>query len=305
MMIVPMFGVFAAVAACSGQAVTDGSGTSNTPVTAQAKDHGGPRMGPGGGMLLFAALHEDINLTDAQRTTIQGLADGLRPKGPPPGFEENKKALAAAVRAGKVDVNALQPAKPDFAAHNAEVAKALTTLHATLTPEQRVALVAAVKKHGEDHKDGPWAHKGGPKGDGEKGEKGDGPKGMKMHEGPGHFGPMGMMKDLDLTKDQETAIKAEFDKNKPTPPTDAERETMKKNHEAMRTEMAARLDKFATPTFDATAFLAPPTNAPAPMGGGFGHGDHMLKTLSAVVPLLTPAQREKLAAKIEQGPAAK
>ncbi len=292
MMTIPAFALFATVAACGSQSATDGKGTSTTPVAAQAKDHPpGPHMmgyaGPG--MLLFAALREPINLTDAQRKTIEGLVEDLRAKGPPPGAPD-RAALAAAIRAGKIDVAALEPkTKPDMTAHNAEVAKALTTLHSTLTSEQRVALVAAVKEHTAEH------HGGGPPP--EKGE------GMKMHHGGPGGGPMHMFADLDLTQAQKDAIKKELDANHPAPPTDAEREEMKKHREAMRTEMDARLDKFASPNFDANAFVAPPANAPPKMGPGF-HRDQFLKDLAVVVPILTPAQREKLAQKIEKGPPA-
>ena len=302
MMLLPTFALVAAVAACSGAGAADGNGTTATPVTAQAKDHGpGRHMGPGPEMLLFSALHEEINLTDAQRSTIEGLVEGLRPKGPPPGFAANKTALVAGIRAGKIDVAALTPAKPDMTEHRAAVAKALSTLHSTLTSEQRVALVAAIKKHAEDHKFGF-----GPKGDGPKGDgpKGDGPKADiakgdgKMHPGHHFGGPMHIVQDLDLTEAQKTAIHAEFDKNKPAPPSDADKVEWKKKHEAMRAEMGARLDKFAAPTFDATAFVTPPADAPA-FGGP---GEHFLKELAVIVPILTPAQREKLAEKIEKGP---
>jgi hypothetical protein len=289
-MMIPLFGLLATLAACSGQAQTDGTAQTNNAVAnaSQSDKHafGRPMMG-GPGMLVFAALHEpSLELTDAQRTTIQAAADSIAPKGPPAGAQAHASALAAAVRAGKVDVATLSP-KMEIAPseeHKTALVKALTTVHQTLTKEQRVALVAAVAKHQGKHGDGP---------------KGEGPKheGMK-HEGGAHFGPMRMLEGLDLTKDQEAAIQKELEANKPAKPTEAEREAMKAQHEAMKKELDARLQTFASDTFDANAFVAPIANAPkaAP------HGDRFVADLAAIVPLLTPAQREKLATKLEKGP---
>lgn len=299
-MMVPMFALFASLAACSGQAQTDGSAQTNNAVAnvaAEGKPASGPMRGPmmgGPGMLIFTALHEDsLKLTDAQRTTIQAAADTLKPKGPPPGAEAHGKALAAAVRAGKIDTATL--AKPDIAViegeHKTALVNALNTLHKTLTKEQRVALVAAIESHKGKH-----GHMGD--GEGPKGEH----EGMKHHKGgEGHaFGPMHMLKDLDLTADQQAAIEKELQANKPAKPTEAEREAMKAQHEAFKKELDARLQTFAADDFDANAYVAPIANGPK-MGA---HGDRFVADLAAIVPLLTPAQREKLAAKLEKGPAA-
>jgi Spy/CpxP family protein refolding chaperone len=298
-LMVPMFALFASLAACSGQAQTDGSAQTNNAVTNAAAEGKpasshmrGPMMG-GPGMLVFAALHEDsLKLTDAQRTTIQAAADTLKPKGPPPGAEAHGKALAAAVRAGKIDTATL--AKADVAPameseHKTALVNALNVLHKTLTKEQRVALVAAVQSHKGKH--GPM------NGDAPKGEH----EGMKHHKGgEGHaFGPMHMLKDLDLTADQQTAIEKELQANKPAKPTEAERDAMKAQHEAFKKELDARLQTFANDDFDANAYVAPIANAPK-----MHHGDRFVTDLAAIVPLLTPAQREKLATKLEKGPAA-
>ncbi|MGZ3421677.1 MAG: Spy/CpxP family protein refolding chaperone [Polyangiales bacterium] len=285
-MMIPLFGVFASlgVAACSGQAATDGNASTNNAVTTVAQSDK-PAHGPGMGMhgpasLLFAALHEPINLTDAQRSTIQAAVDTLKPKAPP-ADSGHKAALVAAVRAGKIDTTALaiKPEAIDHSAHTAAVAKALTTLHSTLTKDQRVALVAAVQKRASEHKF-----------EGKDGQK---------HQG---FGPMKMLDSLNLTPEQETAIKKELEANKPAPPTDAERAAMKTQHEAFRKEMDARLQTFAADNFDANAFVAPPANAPK-MGPAM-HGDRFLNDLAVIVPILTPAQRDMLAAKLEKGPPA-
>jgi Spy/CpxP family protein refolding chaperone len=77
---------------------------------------------------------------------------------------------------------------------------------------------------------------------------------------------------------------------------------MKTKFEAMRAEHKARLASFTTDTFDANAFLAKPANAPEPGKGMKGMHEHMLNELAAITEVLTPAQREKLAARIEKGP---
>jgi Spy/CpxP family protein refolding chaperone len=77
---------------------------------------------------------------------------------------------------------------------------------------------------------------------------------------------------------------------------------MKARFEAMRAEHKARLESFAKDDFDANAFLARPANAPDMGRGMRGMHEHMLQELAAITQVLTPAQREQLAAKIEAGP---
>jgi len=64
--------------------------------------------------------------------------------------------------------------------------------------------------------------------------------------------------------------------------------------------MNARLESFASDSFDAKAFVAPP--AGAPQGGAMHPLARMVNELAVVVPLLDPAQREALAAQLEKGP---
>jgi Spy/CpxP family protein refolding chaperone len=194
----------------------------------------------------------------------------------------------AAIRAGNIDTSklAIKPAEAAFQAPDrTALAKALTTLHSTLGKEQRAALVAAVEKH-----------EGGPKGD-----KGAKHAGWNKDHGRRKHGPMRMLEGVDLTKEQKDAIHAKLEAGKPAAPTEAERAAMKTQHEAMRKEMEARLQTFVGDDFDANAFLAPPANAPAKPGF---EGDHFVKELAVIVPLLTPAQREKLAQNLEKGPPA-
>ena len=263
----------------------------------------GQRPPPGGGgpdHLLMAALHEfDLVLTDAQKATIEGLlaksAPGARERGP-----QDRVALTAlteSVRAGKIDAAAVlarigaSDRGPD--AHRADAANALQVLHTTLTKEQRRTLVDSMTARMAEH--------GPPPGKGERGPeeargpgRDHGPGGERFGKG----GPLGHMLDgLSLTAAQRTSIDAALAAQRPAA---VDHEAMKKGFEAMKTEMSARLESFASDSFDAKAFLAPP--AGAPQGGPMHPLARMVNELAVVVPLLDSTQRETLAAQLEKGP---
>jgi Spy/CpxP family protein refolding chaperone len=250
--------------------------------------------GPGGpDHLLTAALHE-LDLTAAQKTTIQAAMEKLAPPGRGehgPRDSAAFTALSAGVRAGKIDTAAvlagIGASDRGPAERSAAVASALSTLHATLTKEQRRALVDGMAKRMADH--GPLP--GAPSPD----------KGERDHGGPGRDGgPLGhLLGGLSLTDAQRTSIDSALAAQRPTA---VDREAMKKQFEARAAGMRARLETFAADTFDATAFVAPPTDAPQ---GGMMHPlARMVNQLAVVVPLLQPAQRETLAALLEKGPSA-
>ena len=196
------------------------------------------------------------------------------------------------------------PTAPDAAAMSAHLEaakKALSALHATLTPEQRQRLVAAVESH--KGRGGPRGHMGhggghGPRAEGDAQRVGGGHPG---HEGM--HGAMGLVRDLDLTDAQREQLRAKLQANRPAAPSEADREAMKAKFEAMRAERKARLATFARDDFDAASFLARPANAPDMGGGMKGMHEHMLRELAAITEVLTPAQRERLATKLEAGPA--
>lgn len=265
------------------------------------RHHGGPDF------LVMAALHEDIDLTAAQRSTIEALVQQKRPSDRPPRDKAHGAALAAAIRAGKVDVTTLQK-KLDGAAMKERIAasaNALATLHETLLPEQRVALVDAVlAKHAAGPK-GPKARRDKP--DGERRGGGDFKRGPRGPRGQGGMrGPLGLLEDLGVTEAQRTQIQAKLDAQRPSV---ADREakheamkakfgTMKAKFETMKKEREAKLQTFKQPSFDAVAFVTPA--AGAEKLGPRAHGDRVLQDLAVIVPLLTPEQREKLAQKIER-----
>jgi hypothetical protein len=129
------------LAACGDMSSTD---STTSPVSAGDEAAKAAARPHGPAMLLFASLKEDIKLTDAQRKTIEGLIESSKPTGEPPAPPSVDK-LAAAIRAGSIDVAAFEaerPAPPDMT----PLISALSTLHTTLSSEQRSALVAAIQK---------------------------------------------------------------------------------------------------------------------------------------------------------------
>lgn len=301
--VVPMFAVVAMLAGCSAEtSSTTGADSANakTGLTKEeaGKDgklgrHPGPPHG-GPDFLVFAALHENsVNLTAEQRTTLENLVAQNKPAAPPAFDKSRMTTLASAVRSGKIDANALAVPKGDIeqkmAEHRAKSAQSLATLHATLTKEQRAALVDTIlAKQAKHEARGPRP----------EGEAGHGPHGPG---GPGAAGPMGhMLEGLDLTQAQKDQIKSQLDAQRPAA---ADREAVKAKFETMKKEMDAKLQTFKADSFDANAFVAPP--ADAPKMGPENHSEHMAKELQIIVSVLTDAQREKLAQKIEQGPPAR
>jgi Spy/CpxP family protein refolding chaperone len=283
---------------------------------AHDKHHGGKHGGPG--MLLGAALRE-LDLTDAQKSILQGQLDALRQDGEArPDHDAARAELAAAVKSGRVDESALlakaAPAAPD----TTRIAKAVGVLHDTLTAAQRKELVAAVEakmeRGGPDGEHERRGFKGDHERRGAKGERGEakdgeGREGGKRGKHAGRemagkgmeHGPMGhLLKDLSLSDGQREKVKEALSK---LAPSEGDRDAMKAKHEAFRTQMKERLASFASDSFDANAFVALPEG-----GAKFGPDKmfgHMVKTLAVVVPILDDAQRAELAKRIEEGPGAK
>lgn len=315
----PIFGVVTALAGCSGgDGPTDRAASASAALKAPdapaaeadaapadhergrrhvRRHHGGPDF------LVMAALHEDINLTGEQRSTIEALVKQKRSNVRPPRDNAHGAALASAIRAGRIDVSALQK-RPDDAAMKermAASANALAMLHKTLIPEQRAALVdALVAKHAA----GPKARAGRP--DREQRKGGGFKHGDFKHRGFKHGGfkhgprgPMGLLEGIGLTEAQRAQIEAKLDAQRPTAADrDANHAAMKARFETMKKEREAKLQTFKQPSFDAIAFVTPPARAETI--GPRGFGDRMLNDLAVIVPLLTPEQREQLAQKIEQ-----
>lgn len=291
----PFLALVAVLAGCSGQTGTTGTVDPNSNPSAQSVEapaqghaeearfamhrHGGPHS------LLFDALREpSLNLSADQKTAIE---NAIKTSMPQPNAEQGKahaQALAAQIRAGKIDTTAVGPSADEISARDAAEAKALDTLHATLNADQRKALVGAIEAR-FDHK-GEGREQARVHGENEgrrehlRGERGE--------RGPMH----GLLADLDLTQAQEDQIKAKMEALKPS---EADREAMKAKMQANRDAMKSRLESFATDSFDAKAFVAAKPEMKGP-------GNRMAAELSAVTSVLDASQREKLAQKIEQGP---
>jgi len=289
-LVVAMMAFLGSVAACSGEAGASAtSGTANATVaevvttTQAAADgpaghlHGGHPGGPD--FLLFAALHEPINLTTDQQTAIQAL---LPSRSQRPFDKARAATLAAGVRAGNVVVGANAPPEDDLVARRTAASTALTTLHSTLTASQRRQLVDAIEKEGAAHEQNGEDHRGGPMGHGGR-------------------GPMDhLLEGLDLTAAQQQDLTTKLATTRPAPPSDSDRAAMKAEHQSMHAAMQAKLETFAGESFDAAAFVTPPAGAMKPGE----HVDHFAADLAAVTSVLDATQREKLAQRIEAGPPA-
>jgi Spy/CpxP family protein refolding chaperone len=272
-----------------------------TPEHARGEFHGHAR---GPAWLLGAALHE-LDLTDAQKAAIKGEMDALNESVTERGDDHaaERKALADAVRSGKVDEAAFAKPLAREPVDQARLAKALATLHDTLDANQRKQLVDAVLAKMENHGDheGKRGDHEGKRGDHE-GKRGDheGKRGPDGESDRGMHGPMGhLLQGIDLTDAQREGVRAAFEK---MAPSEADRTAMKAQHEAGRKAMSDRLATFANDRFDASAFVAMP--AGAAMGGPEAEVGRMVKMLAVVTPILDETQRAELAKRLEEGPAA-
>jgi hypothetical protein len=245
-----------------------------------AKEPGGTQAGHphgGGAFLVYEALHENIGLSQQQRTTVEGLAQKTAEQPPPPAPELAKRtALANEVRAGKVDPATVQSEAQAKVAAMKERAPAtaanLTTLHNTLSKDQRAKLVDAVEAKHAQHEEGAM------------GEKAEGVR-----------GPVGyLLRGIDVTPAQKDQINAKL-----AAQPKADRDAMKAEHDSMKKQMDAKLQTFKGDNFDANAFVTPSMDV---QQATQTHAAHFAKELQIAVSVLNPGQRDKLAQKIERGP---
>lgn len=247
------------------------------------------RHGRHGHPLLAAALKE-INLSAEQRQKIEAAMNGLhadKDKGSQ--MKAFHKAFADDIRAGKVDETTIKAKSGDMekahAEHRAAVVKAVETLHATLTPEQRTQLVTIVKERMQKHTESAGKHGHGKHEKHEKREHKDG-KHHARHGGPMMF----MLHGIELRDEQKKAIEAAMP---PKPEKDADDKAAK--FEEHRAKMDAALEAFKGDKFDAATVL-PEHDGKHPMAERF------VKMLQVVVPILDAEQRAELAKRIEEGP---
>lgn len=306
----PLFVLVAAMAGCNGEAdtstqtesVDDVSTTIATESSAEGKSQRAGRPFRGGhkgpDFLVHAALRAPIDLTAEQRKTIEGLLENQAPRDRRLDSARASK-LAAAIRSNSVDESLAARHDERRDAHIAASTKALATLHATLTPEQRATLVESIRDRSKGDKGDAKLGARGAKfgkhaGRIEKSEKGDR---FARARGGANAGPMFLLEGLELTQEQKDTLRAKLGSERPAKPSAEHREAMKTKFESMRAERLAKLESFKSDSFDAKAFVTPNANLPT------AHVDRHAKQLAAIASVLTAEQRETLASRIEKGDA--
>lgn len=251
---------------------------------------------------IFQAALELDGLSDTQKSTIEGLlAKPAKDDDAHAARKELMTSLADSVRKNSVDADAfaaqaekLKPAKDD---HHAAFVQKLNTLHATLTPAQRSALVANIKEKAAEHMDRMADHDEAPR-------AGKGRMGHLLDDSRSPRDMGNLLKGVDVSDAQREQIAAALD-NVYGPTSGRTGAGLKKDkadrfeHMAgMKEKMDAMFSAFEKSSFDAAAVLP----APPEMRGN--HMADMAKALAVVVPLLDESQRGALADKLEQGPMA-
>lgn len=265
----------APTAAASEAGAPDGGGKH-----AKRRGHGGP------GVMLFRAARgldlkpeQKTKLDAIEKTAHEGASDASRDamKSAAKGLHTE---LVAGIKAGAIDAKKLEPhyaaiEKLMTAAH-AKEAEALNALHATLDPKQRKAAVATVRtQHAEREKKMAQRDAGA---DGGRGGKGRGAKHSLAR----------LTRGLDLDAAQQKKVDALAAKG--------EGAGARPDPAEMKKRMEALLVAFEKDTFDAKKVLGSPAKQLR------GRMAQETKLLGQLLPILKPAQREKLAAEMEKGP---
>jgi Spy/CpxP family protein refolding chaperone len=263
----------AAASAPASSAAPSASASAEAPKPGHAHHPGGPL-----GTLLEAA--SALPLKPAQKATVEGLQKELQHEpGPSADVKSFHTALVAGVRAGKIDMTKLVPLQAafekDIAARHEKEAAGLSALYTALEAPQRKALVAAVRAKQAEHEAHHKAQQATPPKPGEWAKR-------KVER---------MTKELDLDATQQKAVEALLAKDENAKPGAAEAK-----HAEMKKQMDALLTAFEGEKFDAKKLeLGPPAGkkGPDPL-------TQRAQFLSLLLPILKPAQREKLAASMEK-----
>jgi Spy/CpxP family protein refolding chaperone len=242
----------------------------------------------GASMLFKKALGLE-DLSDAQRSTIEGLRADMKADFDPEAHSAFSAELAEQVRAGAIDEGFVDEhvaaMSEKMAARSAKHSAALQTLHSTLTAEQRTALGTVT-----DEQCGKKAH-----GDKKSHKRAKDGKRAKFAKGKHAM----FLEGLNLTEEQEAKLRdARADMKGERP----DREAMKSKWTAMHDKKKAMLTAFATDDFDASAH-ATAAHATADvserMASKLTKRVEMMKTL---ISILNAEQRSTLADRIEKGP---
>ena len=245
------------------------------------------------GMLVHTA--KSLELKDEQKTKLDAAEKSL--KGDEASSRDEMKALhtdlAASVKANKIDqakidadLAALEKAAKD---RNDKEAAALNDIYAALEPAQRTEVAKKVRERTEAREKRETERrakmaerdKGMADGGADGGAKGD------RNEFSAQRRVERLVRDLDLDAEQQKKAQA-LAKDDPKAPTpDSARADAKKRGEAL-------LAAFEKDGFDAKKLEAPDTKR-ARQGA-----EQEVKLVSALLPILKPEQREKLAARMEK-----
>lgn len=239
--------------------------------------------------VMFAAL-ADLDIAADKKATLEKLDDELGGPAAPDAQKALHTAMVEGVKAGKVEMTKLEPALADadkaVSARKEAEAKALDALHKELDATRRKALVEAVKKR-EAEREARFANRGKP--DKEEGDKAKNDERAKRRLER-------LSKQLELDADQQKKVEPILAKHETGPgfaKMGAAREEMKKRLDAL-------LAAFEKDTFSA-----------AKLDLGMDPKKHreMVKKrvdyLNALLGVLKPEQREKLAVTLEENPHAR
>jgi Spy/CpxP family protein refolding chaperone len=286
-----------AATACSG------AGTNVATATAQEAATKAPlSVQVDGPLRTVVDAFAEVPLRPAQRTEIESLitASVARHKASSPG-KEVMLELASQIEKGTIDEAALKTkmdaSKAAMDPVRIEDRKAVQRVHDLLDAGQRAALVDTLEaKRAERF--------GAPQGGGHDKAKDDGEHkehGFRHNGGPGMGMGMGfgMMKELNLTADQQSkiqeAMKADMQSWKSA---NAGKDHERPEH-ADRAQHENPLDAFKGDTFDAEKALSFGHHDGSAQGGHFGP-ERMIHMAKVIVPILTPEQRATAAKLIRE-----
>lgn len=250
--------------------------SASAPVQPARRDVARPHAMRAGMVGMFLRACDGLELKEAQTTQIDAIEKQLHDQArPSAGAMELSSALAAGIKAGKLDGAKLATLEADAdkaadARRDAQ-AKALDDLHAALEPAQRKAVVdklrqgfAAREAHRVEHADGG---------------KPDAAQWTKRRLER-------MTSQLTLDAGQQKKVEALLGKTEhPMAPKG-------EGPDAAKVRMTALLDAFASDTFDAKKLDPGPVGRFKPSEGIARQADFLGKLL----PILEPEQRDKLAA---------
>ncbi len=302
------FVLAAALGGCSSAADDTGAGKTAqaaqatpeaaTPpaAAAPAPDHKA-HFGHGPAERLIHAALQDSSLSAEQTAKIQTIADELKTahQAGKASHGEMRTALAAAVADGKLEDAEIADAKAKIlAAFDAQAAagiKAVNALHAVLTPAQRQALVTRVEERMEKFAGRFQDHEGKERREHEGKEGHEHARKEGKRHGFGRGEPP-FAADLGLDDAQKTqlrdAMKAQFEKNQPSPEEFA----------ARKDELKKSLEAFAADDFDAAT-----TPAAAGMRAmAQKHLDMRVAGLRTLLGVLRPEQAQKLSTALTKAP---